>query len=156
MAYEKQTWVTGDTITAEKLNHMEDGIAKISNYDLILHSEYDSESGSNNLTGSGLSVEELAAKAANCEPILVYYKETIETAYDTNNKYVEGRAYVDYFLDLSGSTTYLNIKLESANINFTYIGTENESLYAPDGYAYSYTYDSTTKEYTFTNTCGGD
>lgn len=28
MAYEKQTWVVGDTITAEKLNHMEDGIAE--------------------------------------------------------------------------------------------------------------------------------
>lgn len=26
MAYEKQTWSTGDVITAEKLNHMEDGI----------------------------------------------------------------------------------------------------------------------------------
>lgn len=28
MAYEKQTWVNGDVITAEKLNHMEDGIAE--------------------------------------------------------------------------------------------------------------------------------
>ena len=27
MAYTKQTWNTGDTITEEKLNHMEDGIA---------------------------------------------------------------------------------------------------------------------------------
>ena len=27
MAYQKNTWETGDTITAEKLNHMEDGIA---------------------------------------------------------------------------------------------------------------------------------
>ena len=26
MSYEKQTWTTGDTITAEKLNHMENGI----------------------------------------------------------------------------------------------------------------------------------
>lgn len=26
MTYEKQTWNTGDTITAEKLNHMEEGI----------------------------------------------------------------------------------------------------------------------------------
>ncbi len=26
MAYEKQTWANGDLITAEKLNHMEDGI----------------------------------------------------------------------------------------------------------------------------------
>ena len=29
MAYEKQTWSKGDTITAEKLNHMEDGIAAV-------------------------------------------------------------------------------------------------------------------------------
>ena len=27
MAYEKQTWVTGEVITKEKLNHMEDGIS---------------------------------------------------------------------------------------------------------------------------------
>lgn len=27
MSYEKQTWVTGETVTADKLNHMEDGIA---------------------------------------------------------------------------------------------------------------------------------
>lgn len=27
MAYEKQTWHNGDTITEQKLNHMEDGIA---------------------------------------------------------------------------------------------------------------------------------
>ena len=26
MAYVKNTWTTGDTITADKLNHMEDGI----------------------------------------------------------------------------------------------------------------------------------
>ena len=26
MAYVKQTWACGDEITAEKLNHMEDGI----------------------------------------------------------------------------------------------------------------------------------
>jgi len=29
MSYEKNTWVTGDVITAEKLNHMEDGIDDI-------------------------------------------------------------------------------------------------------------------------------
>lgn len=28
MSYEKQTWATGDTITAAKLNHMEDGIGQ--------------------------------------------------------------------------------------------------------------------------------
>ena len=28
MGYTKQTWTTGETITAQKLNHMEDGIAE--------------------------------------------------------------------------------------------------------------------------------
>ena len=31
MSYEKQTWTTGDTITAEKLNHMENGIENNNN-----------------------------------------------------------------------------------------------------------------------------
>lgn len=29
MSYTPQTWVTGDTITAEKLNHMENGISEV-------------------------------------------------------------------------------------------------------------------------------
>ena len=29
MEYEKQQWQIGDTVTAEKLNHMEDGIANV-------------------------------------------------------------------------------------------------------------------------------
>ena len=33
MAYEKQTWQTGDVITQEKLNHMEDGIANSAGYE---------------------------------------------------------------------------------------------------------------------------
>ena len=38
MSYEKQTWVTGETITASKLNHMEDGIEALSKeYDFILY-----------------------------------------------------------------------------------------------------------------------
>ena len=36
MAYEKQTWQNGDTITAEKLNHMEDGIENSSGYKYIV------------------------------------------------------------------------------------------------------------------------
>ena len=29
MSYEKHTWESGETITAEKLNHIEDGIADL-------------------------------------------------------------------------------------------------------------------------------
>lgn len=39
MAYEKQTWATGDVITEEKLNHMEDGIA--SGGVMIVNNNYD-------------------------------------------------------------------------------------------------------------------
>lgn len=157
MAYEKNTWATGDTITAAKLNHMEDGIAENSNYDLVLHAEYDPVLGNYVLTGSGLSVEELVAKAANCEPILLNYKETGVTSYDSTNKYVNGAPMVTYFIDLdTGSNTYLEMKLNNVGVTFSYIGTENEKLNAPDGNLYTYTYNSTTKEYTFTNTGGGD
>lgn len=37
MTYEKQTWASGDTITAEKLNHMETGIVNASSATLLLY-----------------------------------------------------------------------------------------------------------------------
>ena len=39
MAYEKQTWVTGEVITEEKLNHIEDGIAEAGGVDdlMVVH-----------------------------------------------------------------------------------------------------------------------
>ena len=57
MAYEKQTWANGDIITAQRLNHMEDGIAaSSSNYDLMVTITDDS------ITADGLSIEELIQK----------------------------------------------------------------------------------------------
>jgi len=51
MAYTKQTWASGDKITAEKLNHIEDGIAGAGsggssgngNFILYLSEEYDED-----------------------------------------------------------------------------------------------------------------
>ena len=40
MAYTKQTWSCGDTITDEKMNHMENGIANAVEYDLIIKGDY--------------------------------------------------------------------------------------------------------------------
>lgn len=36
MAYTKQTWTTGDTVTADKLNHMEDGIGSGSDKFIVM------------------------------------------------------------------------------------------------------------------------
>lgn len=41
MAYEKQTWTTGEVITKEKLNHMEDGIANSGGGSEVLFVGYD-------------------------------------------------------------------------------------------------------------------
>lgn len=40
MAYEKYTWVDGEVITAQKLNHMEDGIGE-ANEVFVVHINYD-------------------------------------------------------------------------------------------------------------------
>lgn len=40
MSYEKQTWASGDVITAEKLNHMEEGITTIPPI-MIIHDNSD-------------------------------------------------------------------------------------------------------------------
>lgn len=39
MAYEKQTWQTGDVVTSAKLNHMEDGIAGAGGGTLVVHDD---------------------------------------------------------------------------------------------------------------------
>ena len=53
MSYTKQTWQTGDIITAEKLNHIEDGIEGLNGYDIIFTIDDDE------VTADGASFEEL-------------------------------------------------------------------------------------------------
>lgn len=45
MSYTKQTWTTGDTVTATKLNHMEDGIAGAGGFDAEIMVGDDGEGG---------------------------------------------------------------------------------------------------------------
>ena len=56
MSYTPTNWQTGDTITAEKLNKLEEGVAAVSNYDLVFTTTSDSK------TADGLSFEELYQK----------------------------------------------------------------------------------------------
>lgn len=73
MAYEKQTWETGDTITAAKLNHMEDGIgAGGSGYDIVFH-EVTPEEGNPTVTGEGISPSEALTKIANGEHVALLF-----------------------------------------------------------------------------------
>lgn len=77
MSYDKQTWVNGEVITAEKLNHIEDGIENSSGYKYIVERDdkglilYDS--------GTTISIpgEGLAAYQQNIEEP---YMEWLESA----------------------------------------------------------------------------
>ena len=55
MSYEKQTWQTGDIIAADKLNHMEDGIA--GGYDIVFTKT--TSIPSSVMTADGASFDEL-------------------------------------------------------------------------------------------------
>ena len=62
MSYTKQTWATGDTVTADKLNHMEDGIdsAGGASYDLVIELD-------DNNVGSAESGEVISGTFTACE-----------------------------------------------------------------------------------------
>ena len=55
MAYTPTVWQTGDTITAEKLNKLENGVANTGGYDIVFTKTMDG------MTADGASVEELAS-----------------------------------------------------------------------------------------------
>lgn len=75
MSYTKQTWATGDTITAAKLNHMEDGIAGAITPDLVVRVDGVMMNIYRNFTKqSGLTAAELWDKMANGEPIVAVFQ----------------------------------------------------------------------------------
>lgn len=74
MSYTKQTWATGDTITAAKLNHMEDGIAGAGPFDLVVTCNKLVPDTSTVFTKvSGGTAAELWNKAANGEPFTALF-----------------------------------------------------------------------------------
>ena len=66
MSYEKQTWVTGEVITAPKLNHMEGGIEALSKeYDFIVYYNVNDESTPPiSISALGISPDDLFDKIA--------------------------------------------------------------------------------------------
>lgn len=61
MAYEKQTWTTGEVITQEKLNHMEDGIANAGGSDISFFRVTFTDNGDDTLTADKTRAEILQA-----------------------------------------------------------------------------------------------
>lgn len=88
MAYTPNTWATGDTITAAKLNHMEDGISEAGSYDaviLLTHADNSALDTYDQITPSIVSgtFAACASKILNGEPpkILIKYRHELFTTY---------------------------------------------------------------------------
>lgn len=108
MAYEKTTWATGDVITAEKLNHAEDGIAAGSETGKI---EYDPSTGG--LHVSFNKITEMVEKGHIPWMIWVVQYESVESNYVAmlSSFYIESGAYMCEF-------TYMNAAHEVPTLTF--------------------------------------
>lgn len=70
MSYEKQTWATGDVITAEKLNHMEDGIAGDEANKFIVNI---TDNGDSTYSSDKTAKEIYEANESGMTPVAIYY-----------------------------------------------------------------------------------
>ena len=99
MNYDKQTWQTGEVITANKLNHMEDGIeAAGGGYDLVFETNSDSVDESTEATLKSGSYADAAAKFLNGGYVtaLVYGGSTRDENFYATTFNVQGVNYDSY------------------------------------------------------------
>ena len=142
MAYEKQTWTTGDVITANKLNHIEDGIAE-ENFDLVL-TELAGEVDST-YTLKGLSFDELYEKGFINHKMLKL--QFLQIATQDNPDQGFGGLIVDSF-----HVKEDEVEFREANNSVLVIEKIEDTIFVSvyDDFVFTATYDSTTKEYTLT------
>lgn len=95
MAYTPTTWAAGDTVTATKLNKLEQGVANASPWDAVIRLTHSDDSGADipsNLTPSIISgsFSDLSAKISNGEypTILVQYYHPWGMSYAVPMAYV--------------------------------------------------------------------
>ena len=160
MSYEKQTWQTGDTITAQKLNHMEGGIAQGGGIscDLVITTTYSEDDDSYTVSASGLSLEDIAEKVRNGEDVMIKwsnrnnFEDGIGGSYATQySKFVS----VNYAPQLDPQSESNEEYLEEVELYFESIITFSPQTGLArcddwDPTDFEYSYDSTTGEYTFT------
>ena len=126
MSYTPTNWQTGDIITAERLNKLENGVAALSNYDIVFTQTYD-DNDNDVFTADGLSVEELYQKGARNLNALSITGDTVRKPIAYSLYIEDGVTYVSFkFLTLGSAVAIFCIGTDgTANINgngatFTY------------------------------------
>ena len=90
MAYTKQTWATGDTITAEKLNHMESGIEDNNTFDVKLR-----QVGADAET-TDKTYDEIVTAFTNGKVVRAYFESDATNGFSIDTKY-DDNGYKIYF-----------------------------------------------------------
>lgn len=134
--YTPTNWQTGDVITADKLNHMEEGISG-SGYDLILG--WDDEE--NTYTGIGKSFDELFSKISSGMPLNAWFFDgsyyPMICACNEEDNYILFR----YLILMNDE-----LQLDATRIKLSSDGMAVGSDINPEAYAYTYS----NGKYTFT------
>lgn len=115
MSYSKQTWATGDTVTAAKLNHMEDGIAEAGGgssgggvFVVTADENGDCDASYNDVVAAFEAGKVVILKAPDASfPFTINYL----TAYSTNGEFYD--ANFGNFIDLVASSATANLSVFS-------------------------------------------
>lgn len=126
MAYEKQTWVTGEVITEEKLNHMEDGIAGDSGELYFINVEATENGGKYTAELVGATIEEVLEKAKKASVCFarvdymvngaVYFHKTFIVDYNSAYNMVSGVFYNDDGNKITRATT---LTINDGGVSYT-------------------------------------
>ena len=121
MSYTKTTWQNGDTITAEKLNHIENGIADAGSGGgeaIVINLTWDSDSEQYIYEGD-LTVGEIRNAYISGVPIICVEPQNSAHPEDPNNGTIGALRDIDTAININGANAYIhygyNGMIETAN-----------------------------------------
>ena len=121
MSYTKQTWATGDTITAEKLNHMEDGIVQGGGVTIVTISvNYDEQTEEETYTADK-TYAELSAIIENGGYVVAY------EAVDDYRSYYYMRSYSIPSDGMEGFIVFATVDSTPSNISVGYLSIDSNN-----------------------------
>lgn len=108
MSYDKQNWQTGDVITANKLNHIEDGIANGGGV-LICNVTVDGSTGT--LDHTWQEIHDALAVMVHFE----YGENKTKIGWTIGVSIEDGVYYCDFIIGQEGDTTVISFETDNAN-----------------------------------------